>query len=182
MEGHKKSIFIRCLLYLVLVTSVITSVTLSRYVNNSAALASGLVASFTTSTTMDLEIPLSDMLVPGTEKRMQFAVRNFDGEVDCEVPLDYSIQVETTGNLPLEFKLKGEKESADTDVENSVLVGTLGENLLASGGKLPSAGIGGKKTHTYELTILWPEEKSDENYSDEIDCVTLKITTAQRPA
>lgn len=181
MKGHKKAGIIRYLLYLVLVTSVITSVSLAKYASTGEGRAAGLVASFTTGTTLDLEMPVLDMLYPGSKKEIAFVVTNFQGEQNSEVPLEYEMQVETTGNLPLKFSLAGTKEEGASDT----LVGPLDNNLRAVGGHFPSAGLEGKKTHTYTLTVEWPLEQSDginptdPGYSDEIDQVTVRIKTAQ---
>lgn len=180
MKKHDRPKIIRWLLYLVLVTSVITSVSLAKYASGGEGTAQAVIAAFTSGTSLDLEVPLQDMLSPGDTKTVDFTVTNFNGEKGSEILLGYEIQIETSGNLPLEFALTGEKESGDTDVENSVLALPFDKNTLkAVGGKLPPVGMSGRKSHSYRLTIQWPQEKADEGYSDEIDHVTVKITSTQ---
>jgi len=177
----------RLLLYLILavaVTSLVTTNTLARYSSTFGVNASAGVAAFAGGGTMDFDVPLDNM-TPGSTRTMQFTVQNYDEKQDCEVRLDYEIQVETTGNLPLSFQLLG-KKGADDNSADSVLAGPLDSTLKAAGGKLPiaaagdaEAGTNGRKQHIYELSVTWPAGKTDEDYSREIDMVTVTVTTVQ---
>ncbi len=182
MKKRERPKLLRWLLYLTLVTCVISSATMAKYASSADGYAEAVVAAFVSDTTLNLDVPLEGML-PGSEKEMTFVVTNYSGDQINNVLLGYEVQVETTGNLPLEFSLTGEKKnadgSADADVANSVLAGALNEKLLAAGGRLPPAGEFGKKEHTYKLAVRWPESQADADYSDEIDQVTIKITTTQ---
>lgn len=173
--------FLRYIVYLALVSSVIASVTMAKYSAEVATKAEAVIAAFVTGTTLDVDVPLGGMVAPGDAKTVTFQVTNFDGEQNANVSMGYEIQVDTTGNLPLEFSLLGEKQSEDTDTQNSVLVGPLDPiTLKAEGGKLPFAHTNDdRKIHTYQLKVTWPAAYNDEGYSDEIDRVTLKITSKQ---
>lgn len=185
MKKRERPRLLRWLLYLALVTTVIASATLAKFASTADAGLKAVVASFVSGTTMDVDVPL-DGMAPGVQQEMTFVVTNYEDHRDNEVLLGYEIQVETTGNLPLTFSLAGEKKnadgSADADVASSALTGALNGDLLATGGKLPPVSISGKKMHTYKLTVLWPLDKNDADYSDEIDRVTVKISTKQLDA
>ncbi len=179
----------RLLIYLalaVLVTSLATSATLAKYSSTFSATATMQIAAFAGGGgAASFDVTMEDM-APGRSSAVQFTVQNYDeGEngLDCEVQMDYEIQVETTGNLPLVFSLRGQKESDDSSAK-SVLTGQLDPGTLkAVGGKLPVASAntaaGGRKKHTYELTVAWPEGETDEDYSQEIDMVTITVTAKQ---
>lgn len=179
MTEHKKKSYIRYLLYLALVTSVVASVTLAKFAQVENPTARAELAAFVVGARLDLEVPLTDMLAPGDTKTVEFAVTNFDGDNGTDVVMEYKIEVYTTGNLPLEFSLLGEKEADDSDVVNSVLASSLGPDLTASGGRLPITSQGGKKTHTYRLTIHWPEAEDSQAYSGEIDRLVVRVITEQ---
>ncbi len=178
MKERKKIGFVRYLLYLLLVTSVITSASLAKYTSHADTSVNGTLAAFVTDATINLQIPLSDMLYPGSTVDTSFTVTNFQGEQGSEVPLEYGIQVETTGNLPLRFSLRGE-EIIEGEKAGGTLASPLDEKLCASGGKLPSMAVGGHVTHSYVLSVEWPETEADQDYSSEIDRVSVKITTTQ---
>lgn len=183
MKKISRGGWIRYVVYLALVTSVLTSVTLAKYASTGGTTGKALVASFITGTTLDLDVSLEGMMGPGDTKTVNFDVTNYEGDKNNNVVLQYEIQVNTTGNLPLEFALTGEQRnadgSADADLDVSKLAGSLDDNLKAVGGMLPPAGEFGKKTHSYKLQITWPRDKADEGYSDEIDRVALRISSTQ---
>lgn len=183
-EGKKRRSVIRYLLYLVLASCTLTSVTLAKYASTEQGLATAVVASFATGGTMDFDVALDGELYPGSEeKAIRFTVTNYEGDKNCQVGLDYSIRVETTGNLPLEFTLRSQKESDDSSAA-SVLAGPLtrkesGE-WQALGGKLPPVdGQDQRKVHTYELVVTWPASTAGEDYSREIDLLKITVQADQ---
>lgn len=167
------------LLLAVVVTMLATTGTLAKYSSRFGMSLSAQTAAFAGGGTLDFDLALEDM-APGDTRTVQFTVQNYDGERNCEVGLDYEIAIETMGNLPLSFALLGKKEAGDSG-EGSELAGPLDQNLTAGGGKLPVAGGGAgvRRQHTYELSISWPKEETDEDYSHEIDLVTVTVTTTQ---
>ena len=180
---NKKKI-IRYLLYLAVVTTIVTSATLAKYSTMAEFGVTGTVAAFVSGTTVDLNMALDDM-APGSAKNIQFTVVNYEGDQTSDVSLDYEILVSSTGNLPLAFSLLGEKESADSDA-GSRLVGVLTQTedgqWKADGGKLPIASqTGGRKKHTYRLTASWPASAEAADYSQEIDMLTVTVVTRQSP-
>lgn len=83
--------------------------------------------------------------------------------------------------MPLEFELIGAKQTDDEN-EGSALAGELDSTLKAEGGCLPIADDeenGGRLQHSYELKVTWPQGKTDDDYSKEIDMVTVTVTTVQ---
>lgn len=187
MRKGKRSGIIRCLLYVALVTSVVTSVTLAKYSAGIDGVATGVVAAFVSNTSQDLEVPLSDLLSPGSTQSADFTITNYNSEtdMDSDILLGYEIEIKTTGNLPLRFSLTGQKENADgtadEDDANSVLVDCtdFSSTLKAAGGRLPVVQLSGRKKHVYTLEITWPADLADDGYSDEIDRVAVTITTMQ---
>lgn len=176
----RKSALLRYLLLAVVATSLVTTGTLAKFSSTLSASMSMQVAAFAGGGTVDFDVALDDM-VPGTTRTMQFTVQNYSGEFNCEVALNYEIQVGTLGNLPLEFELIGTKETDDEN-ESSITVGELDSSLKAVGGSLPIAADeenGGRRQHSYELRVTWPQGESSDDYSKEIDMVTVTVTTVQ---
>lgn len=179
MKKPAKKMKLRYLVYLALVTTVISSTTLARFVTEIGVGSQVLVAAFASGTTLNLELGTQEAMSPGETRTVSFTVTNQDAGTVSEVPLNYQLQIETTGNLPLQFGLSGEKtDEKDTE---SRLVGALDEETLcATGGTLPSAGGFGACSHSYTLTISWPEEQNTDEYSYEIDRLSVKISTEQQ--
>ena len=94
---------------------------------------------------------------------------------------DYSIIVETTGNLPLDFALTYDNSNPDHQglFVNTGENGTLtfnGRMAAVRGGRLPHSV---SAIHTYTLAVSWPEDKAGTEYTDEIDLVTLTVSSEQ---
>lgn len=171
----KRGMKLRLLLLLalaVLATSLAATGTLAKYVSEFTATGSMEVASFAGGGTVNFDVALADM-VPGELQTVNFVVCNYESEKQSDVGILYEIQVESTGNLPLEFSLLGKSNGG-----KGALVGTLDSGGKATGGKLPYYEDGGAK-HSYELSVFWPDTKNSEAYSHEIDMVTVTITAIQ---
>ncbi|WP_343210716.1 hypothetical protein [Anaerolentibacter hominis] len=162
------------LVYLVLVTSVLISVTLSRYATRMTGTGTALVASMAS----DLE-PSSFQftigpLKPGDTSIYSFLINNYEGDRVSEVSQIYSISLETTGNLPLTFEITGEP-LVQPEEWNKLAEADPGQNSM-SGGRLPHTQ---KVSHSYEIKITWPSSLSDPVYQDEIDLITVTVAASQ---
>lgn len=171
---------IRYLAYLAIVTTLITSTTLAKYSSEETLSVKSQVATFLESSKVDLNVALDD-ITPGGQKEVKFSVVNFEGGKTSDVDLEYEIQVATTGNLPLQFQLTGDL-NGDTASADNRLVGELDQSTLkAAGGRMPLAeGAAGKKTHSYTLYVVWPNSADAVKYKNEIDMLTVTISSWQR--
>ena len=174
---------LRHLIYLVLVTSVISSTTLARFAATKDVGAEAKIAAFVSNTTFTHELGTLGALAPGDQKEIYFTVTNSDYGKVCDVPIDYEVQIETTGNLPLNFSLSGNVSGngvTDESLTKLVELGSLDKttNYRATGGKFPS-GRYGEAVHQYTLTVSWPNTITAEEYSSEIDRLAVKIKTEQ---
>lgn len=176
----------RLLLYLALAalaTSLAASGTLAKYASSFGYQVGTQVAAFAGGKSVDFAVPVDEM-VPGSRQTVTFAVRNYEDDTNCQVRMTYEIQAETTGNLPLVFEgLVGTKTDSMTLSTVAGQVTRSGNTLTATGGGLPVAegdgATGGKVTHSYQLTLYWPETEKAEDYSQEIDMVTVTVTATQ---
>lgn len=141
--------------------------------NGTASIAAWGSASAISKITIDVS-----QLYPGSEQAYKFEITNTKGGVVSDTAQEYSIIVETTGNLPLEFALASEGQAA----QGSQFVTGTG-NMTVNGGKAEATGgflpVGTSVTHTYTLTASWPEGSTAADYSDEIDLVTLTVDAVQ---
>ena len=125
----------------------------------------------------EIKIDVSE-LTPGKTSLYKFKVTNKkDGKVS-QVGQEYSITVETTGNLPLKFVLTPDGASSGGSLAKTgsgSLTFTDGKSVV-EGGFLPHS----ETTHSYELTVSWPnDEKNEFVYADEIDLVTVTVDAKQ---
>lgn len=180
------------LLYLGLVTSLILVMTLARYASTAGGTGAATVAAMAGGG-KPIQMVLDDMVPGGEPRTLQFQVVNYKDGAISQVALDYEILVETTGNLPLRFTLTAAEETGTVQGGTTVETGAVLENgdgaraQTLSGGCFPiaEAGTGNtltKQAHTYTLTVMWPKDKSEAGYADEIDLVTVSVTARQRLA
>lgn len=179
-KHQKHTVKLRHLLYLALITTVISSTTLARFALKQTPTASATIAAFVSGTDLNLDLGTHGALAPGEDKEITFHVKNYDeNRKICEVPVDYEVQIETTKNLPLVFSLSGTASLGVKDENLNKPVDALNATtLLATGGKLPSA-KSGEAEHSYTLKISWPSDQNAEEYSSEIDHLSVSIKTKQ---
>lgn len=127
------------------------------------------VAMETTASDLDLTAALAG-LKPGGSKTVSFTVTNEKDGAVSDVAQDYTIEVLTTGNLPLTYTLTGTAPSA------GALADAGSEANKWTGGALPA---GTAATHAYTLKVQWPEGAKDAAYAQEIDAVSLHIQAVQ---
>ena len=99
---------LRYLLLAAVVTMLGTTGTLAKYSSQFGTSLSARTAAFAGGGTLDFDLSLENM-APGDTRTVQFTVQNYDGERNCEVALEYEIAIDTMGNLPLTFTLRGKK-------------------------------------------------------------------------
>lgn len=163
---------IRWLLYLLLIAALASTVTLSRYLTTVTGEGTAAVAAVALDGSITIDV---SGLTPGGSKTVTFSVTNTKNDTTSDVTQDYSITVNTTGNLPLTFALQctdtGSPASGIGINTSSATTGTIW-----TGGVLPHTNL---TTHTYTLTVSWDSKYSDPKYAKEIDAVTLTVNAQQ---
>lgn len=187
MKKHlTKSRIIFYLFYLSLACTLVMGVTYARFTSQVTGTASARTAAVALDSSLDLSSQLQG-LKPGKTIEIAFDVTNFSGKgtgsdkLVSEVAQEYSITINTTGNLPLNYEItcnngSSSSDAAAADVGSYVAPPSEGDSNIWTGGFLPT---GAEATHRYTLKVTWPKEKNDYLYSDEIDLVTLKVDAYQ---
>lgn len=188
--------------YLLLLTAAsfgVISMSYARYTSQVTRTGTATVALWGSDATIEQKVPIDvDGLTPGGSQSFDFMITNTKEGKISQVAQEYSIKVETTGNLPLEFTL-APTDPTDSAPNGSSFVnaGTDGKLELnskntaeATGGSLPHTD---SVTHNYTLTVEWPTPTTaangsgtgsiggidDAKYADEIDLVTLTVSAVQ---
>ncbi len=108
-------------------------------------------------------LDLTELNRPNTSKEITFTVSNGNSKIWQS----YDIGISSTGNLPLAFSLKKQGEE---------------DELLDGNNKIKSEiNIGPEAaTHTYVLTVTWDANDNDLALRDEIDLVTVNVSSTQK--
>jgi len=167
-----------CYLFcLSLVCAVVFGVSYARYMTTVNGTATATVAAVSDKIAAMNKIDVSDM-EPGATKIVDFNVVNFSDKQVSEVGQDYTVMVKTSGNLPFEFTLASAGGASEAGAKNFAGNLVKKENVwesTSSGNLLASVST----THSYTLTVFWPEGEGKPDYADEIDTVTLIIDAKQ---
>lgn len=166
MKKSKTILILICLIaILVLIISLATSY--ARYeqkytATNTAQVAVPIIKLLDTEA-ITLKINPED-----TEKVYTFKVSNIDDEKKSEVSMQYTIQIKTLDNLPLEFELY-RYENGQVGTTN-LLTNNITENIPM---KLGSA------EHEYQLKIKWEDNNRDYKYAKVVDYIQIKLHSEQ---
>lgn len=179
-EKWKRYKWILCLTAAFAALAGVGAVTMSRYTAQALGTGTAAVAAFVSESTITVPVPLLPEQ-PGGKSETQFRVTNFKGDAISDVTQDYSITIRSTGNLPYTYMLSGENKNQGEGINNSVIMmsAPVVINTPVQGGVLPHTE---KVTHTYTLTIQWPEAKRDPAYSGEVEYISIEINSMQKLA
>lgn len=179
----KRSHLLRYLALAAIVTSLATSTTLAKFSSSFFAGGNFTVASFAGGQGQQkFEAAITD-IAPGLDDRVEFSVTNYEGRTVCDAAMAYEVRVETTGNLPLSYALEPEGTA-----EGSTVAGELKQTenneltfVTSTDGTIRG---GSQVAQRYRLVVKWKDntENSDytvEDYSHEIDMVTVTVTAKQ---
>lgn len=165
-ESREKPHIVTWLLFAVILTLLISSTTLSRYLTTVSGAGTATVAAVAMEKG-EVSFDTAN-LKPGGTAAYTFAVTNRrEGRVS-DVAQSYSVTVTATGNLPLAYSL----EPLDSTPALSKIAG----ELVWTGGSLPHTKA---TTHTYSLTVSWPADRKSAALADEIDLITVTVDAQQ---
>lgn len=174
-ERSNKSRLLMWITYGVIVTALVGTTTLSRYMTTVSGSGSVAVAGVTMdSSVATINIDL-DGLSLGTSKSIEFNVVNFgDSGGASDVTQEYEIEVVTTGNLPIIYTLE---KKTSTDPGDYALTSDSSSDFKWTGGELPHST---NTTHSYTLTATWDENDNDYSLMNEVDAVQIVVHSAQK--
>lgn len=164
-----------CLLVAVLATACVIGGTLARYTSSAESSDSARVAVFGHSELIDISQDWVSGLKPGVSRTYALTVANSSGGKVSEVAQLYTIALETSGNLPLQFTLS----SAD----GNTAIGSFTESALATGCTFASDSMGFdasvKGEHRYKLTVTWPAEQDSSALAGVPDFIQIDVNVEQ---
>ena len=79
--------------------------TLSRYQSTGTSSIDAPLAFWIVSDSLQEGETVIGEIAPGEEKEVSFTVSNYNGTIGAQVPMEYSVIIEATTNMPLEYQL-----------------------------------------------------------------------------
>ena len=125
-----------------------------------------------------------DSMIPRNEPYLfTFNVSNFNSTRRANVDLTYSIEIITTTNLPLNFRIfKGDNMTSNTIDSDTITTDTNGvyyRHLVINA--VSTMNYNANCTDVYTLWVEFPKSSEDypESYQGIIDLVDIKINSEQ---
>lgn len=110
-----------------------------------------------------------------------FSVANNDGTDRTETAIHYTIELKTTTNLPLNFKVYNAEDMTNDLVETTETTqdsdGTYFKKIKVAGGNF---GFRQNEQATYKIEVEFPEEYNNSKYEGIIEYVQITIKSTQR--
>lgn len=159
------------LVYLVLLTSALSSGLYARYTATNAHADGARVSgfAFVAESTSYIElIDLGEISNPGDRIEYRFRVANYDGASICEVAQSYTVTVYVEGNMPLTCTLTKNGTASDA------LQTFSGDKrtLLLEGTFLPAQA----EEDSYTLTVEWPADRKDAELANGMAIGKITVT------
>lgn len=133
-------------------------------------------------------IALEDM-IPGTTQKCEFSISNYyvdnqGKDVVSETDMEYHLKIRTTTNLPLEYKLYMNQNSANPGANNIIEIPLVTQDqdlmyfkqLVDHVQTFPYTQ---GQTNTYTLVVTFPDVFKTVEYQDIIECIEISIDSKQ---
>lgn len=178
MKQNKKIIIL--LLVLIIVVSTVGTI-IAKYKSEATAKKELEVAYYVLGTQLQNQTLKLDAMVPRDEPyKYGIVITNSENERISETAIQYTLQVKTTTNLPLNFALYIEGKDDNQIIDTQTIQDDDGMYYLNMTSGVKEMGLE-KEEHKYVLTINFPKEyKINSEYSDVIELVEITVDSKQK--
>lgn len=172
MREKKHKMSVQKLIILCIVTTIITTtLTLSKFKSSAEVGDNTKVAYPILNLSAETSVIPVSISPAQSEHTYTFSVSNKETDKESQVSIEYTIQIESLENLPLEFELY----TYDNEELGS-------ENLFSGNVKVTDKiqiKINSDNTHTYQLKINWREGETSYLNSQTIDYIQIVVDSNQ---
>ena len=165
-----------CFILLVLLKSTYAS-----FETNSSGNALSKVAFYILNTKTETEnLKISNIKPDGKDNNYLITVSNFNDTKVSDVDLEYSLEIRTTTNIPVTYKLYLNDSSDNIMSTKELVKDTDNTYFYKYNSILQNFTHQAKKTDTYKLVINFPSDYNDEVYQSMIDDVEITVNARQK--
>lgn len=182
-KSKKRLIYIRLVLILALILVMMNSFenSLSKYSSTATSTADvDLAFYFVKATDIAQELQLDSILPKTGSYTYRFSVSNFEGTKRTDTAIDYTIEMKTTTNLPLQYAVHRQNSNTNLITNSQDIAdddGTYFKYMTITG---DSFGFTQNETHTYEIEITFPSQYNAAEYENIVEYIKLSINTSQK--
>lgn len=122
-----------------------------------------------------------ERILPRTNKYIySFSVANYDGNTRTETSLDYTIEIKTTTNLPLNYKICKQGETTNRITSTQPIAddnGTYFKYITATG---DTFGFSENEVDYYQIEIEFPVAYNSSQYEGIVEYLQLTVCSTQK--
>lgn len=126
------------------------------------------------------DLKLERILPSENKYRYSFSVANYDENNRTETSLDYTIEIKTTTNLPLNFSIFKQGETTNRIISSEAIAdddGTYFKYITATG---DSFGFNENEEDYYQIEIEFPEAYNSSEYEGIVEYLQLTVCSTQK--
>lgn len=168
-------------LLIIFILLVILKSTYASFETNSSGNALSKVAFYILNTKTETEnLKISNIKPDGKDNNYLITVSNFNDTKVSDVDLEYSLEIRTTTNIPVTYKLYLNDSSDNIMSTKELVKDTDNTYFYKYKSILQSFTHQVKRTDTYKLVINFPSNYNDEVYQSMIDDVEISVNARQK--
>lgn len=176
---------ITVIIFVIIISLIIgISTTMSRYKSEAEATFNTEIAFYVLKDTyQEGNIFVKDLYPCEKTFDYEFSVTNTDGTNVAETSIDYTVEMEITTNLPLEFKIyRNNSELTNAkDITNSIVVDETGETYIRKIIIKGSFDYAVETTDEYTVSVEFPIEYAEyEEYEGMVDNINIRLNSQQK--
>lgn len=168
-------------LLIIFILLVILKSTYASFETNSSGNALSKIAFYILNTKTETEnLKISNIKPDGKDNNYLITVSNFNDTKVSDVDLEYSLEIRTTTNIPVTYKLYLNDSSDNIMSTKELVKDTDNTYFYKYKSILQSFTHQVKRTDTYKLVINFPSNYNDEVYQSMIDDVEISVNARQK--
>lgn len=129
-------------------------------------------------------VHLDDLVPSDTPYTYNFTVANNNGTDRAETDIEYTIEITSTTNLPLNYALYLNQEYTDEDSTNIIIndttqpdeYGTYFKKMVTESKKFSHLK---DESNSYQMTVVFPKEYEDFEYQGIIEGISITVKSKQ---
>ena len=129
-------------------------------------------------------VHLDDLVPSATPYTYNFTVANNNGTDRAETDIEYTIEITSTTNLPLNYALYLNQEYTDEDSTNIIIndttqpdeYGTYFKKMVTESKKFSHLK---DESNSYQMTVVFPKEYEDFEYQGIIEGISITVKSKQ---
>lgn len=168
-------------LLIIFILLVLLKSTYASFETNSSGNALSKIAFYILNTKTETEnLKISNIKPDGKDNNYLITVSNFNDTKVSDVDLEYSLEIRTTTNIPVTYKLYLNDSSDNIMSTKELVKDTDNTYFYKYKSILQSFTHQVKRTDTYKLVINFPSNYNDEVYQSMIDDVEISVNARQK--